>query len=96
MIRPSGDVRIHLYRHPVDMRRAINGLVAMFEGELELDPFSADLFIFCNRSRNLVKMITWEGNGFILPRISTHEWSTLPGILRQIRSFLDVGSGKIR
>ena len=66
MIRPTGDVRIHLYRHPVDMRRAINGLVAMVEGELELDPFSADLFIFCNRARNLVKMIAWEGNGFVL------------------------------
>lgn len=66
MIRPSGDVRIHLYRHPVDMRKAINGLVAMVEGELELDPFSADLFIFCNRARNLVKMIAWEGNGFVL------------------------------
>jgi transposase len=48
------------------MRKAINGLVAMVEGELELDPFNADLFIFCNRSRNLVKMIAWEGNGFVL------------------------------
>jgi transposase len=48
------------------MRKAINGLVARVEGELELDPFSADLFIFCNRSRNLVKMIAWEGNGFVL------------------------------
>lgn len=66
MIRPAGDIQIHLYRHPVDMRKAINGLVAMVEGELELDPFSADLFIFCNRARNLVKMIAWEGNGFVL------------------------------
>ena len=66
MIRPAGDVHIHLYRHPVDMRKAINGLVAMVEGELELDPFSADLFIFCNGARTLVKMIAWEGNGFVL------------------------------
>jgi transposase len=66
VIRPAGDVQIHLYRHPVDMRKAINGLVAMVEGELELDPFSADLFVFCNRTRNLVKMIAWEGNGFVL------------------------------
>ena len=53
------------------MRKAINGLVAMVEGELEPDPFSADLlsadlFIFCNRARNLVKMIAREGNGFVL------------------------------
>ena len=29
-------------------------------------PFSADLFIFCNRARSLVKMVAWEGNGFCL------------------------------
>ena len=27
-------------------------------------PFSADLFIFCNRARSLVKMVACEGNGF--------------------------------
>ena len=26
--------------------------------------FSADLFIFCNRARSLVRMVAWEGNGF--------------------------------
>jgi transposase len=30
------------------------------------DPFSADLFIFCNRARMLVKLVAWEGNGFVL------------------------------
>ena len=28
--------------------------------------FSADLFIFCNRARSLVKMVAWEGNGVCL------------------------------
>ena len=31
------------------MRKAINGLVAIVEGEMELDPFNAALFVFCNR-----------------------------------------------
>ncbi len=66
MIRPPADARIHLYRHPVDMRKAINGLVAIVEGEMELDPFNAALFVFCNRSRTIVKMVGWEGNGFCL------------------------------
>jgi transposase len=55
VIRPSGDVRIHLYRQPVDMRKAINGLVSIVEGDMDADPFSADLYIFCNRARTLVK-----------------------------------------
>ena len=60
MIRPSADARIHLYRHPEDMRKAINGLVALVEGEMEFDPFRAALFVFCNRSRSIVEMIGWK------------------------------------
>jgi hypothetical protein len=37
MIRPSGDVRIHLYRQAIDMRKAINGLVSIVEGEMDAD-----------------------------------------------------------
>ncbi|MCP3662770.1 MAG: IS66 family insertion sequence element accessory protein TnpB [Gammaproteobacteria bacterium] len=66
MIRPGDDSVIYLYRHAVDMRKSINGLVAIVEGELEMDPFSSTLFIFCNTNRTLVKMVGWEGNGFIL------------------------------
>lgn len=47
MIRPSPDIgTIYLHREPVDMRKAINGLVAIVEGEMDLDPFSASLFVF--------------------------------------------------
>ncbi|MEM8562570.1 MAG: IS66 family insertion sequence element accessory protein TnpB [Pseudomonadota bacterium] len=66
MIRPGADARIHLYRDAVDMRKSINGLVAIVEAEMALDPFSAQVFIFCNRQRTLIKMVAWEGNGFVL------------------------------
>ncbi|MFK8018009.1 MAG: IS66 family insertion sequence element accessory protein TnpB [Gammaproteobacteria bacterium] len=67
MIRPATDCgTIYLYREPVDMRKAINGLVAIVEAEMDLEPFSASLFVFCNRNRSLVKMVVWEGNGFVL------------------------------
>ena len=66
MIRPSTDSQIYLYRHGVDMRKAINGLVGIVEGEMHLDPFSAKLFIFCNNARTIIKMLAWDGNGFVL------------------------------
>lgn len=66
MIRPAGNVHFHLYRPPVDLRKVINGLVALVEGEMDRDPFRADLFIFRNCNRTLVKMVGWEGNGFVL------------------------------
>ena len=66
MIRPCDNSVIYLYRHPVDMRKAINGLVAIVEGDMGLDPFSSKLFVFCNHARTIVKLVGWEGNGFIL------------------------------
>jgi len=66
VLRPAPGVVIYLYREPVDMRKSINGLVTIVEGQMELDPFSAALFIFCNRARTLIKLVYWEGNGFAL------------------------------
>ena len=67
MIRPATDLeRVYVYRHPVDMRKAINGLVMLVESVLCLDPFSSQLFVFCNRRRDIVKIVYWERNGFCL------------------------------
>ena len=65
-MRPSEQVRVHLCRDPVDFRKAINGLSAMVAEDLELDPFSAHVFGFCNRRHDQVKLLVWERNGFVL------------------------------
>lgn len=48
------------------MRRGAQGLMAIVEGEMNLDPFSAKLFVFCNRGRTIIKAVAREGNVFIL------------------------------
>ncbi len=65
-MRPAETVRVHLCREPVDFRKAINGLSILVAEEMELDPFSAQVFAFCNRRRNQVKLLVWERNGFVL------------------------------
>ncbi len=65
-MRPVDRVQVHLCREPVDFRKAINGLSVLVAEELELDPFSAQVFAFCNRKRNQVKLLVWERNGFVL------------------------------
>jgi len=42
-----------------DMRKAINGLSILVENTLEMDPFCGHLFAFCNRRRNIVKILYW-------------------------------------
>jgi transposase len=48
------------------MRKQINGLAAIVEGSFKLDPFGGALFVFCNRNRDRIKILEWDGDGFWL------------------------------
>ena len=58
--------RVFLACGRTDMRKSINGLSAIVEGSFELDPFDGALFVFCNRGRDRVKILEWDGDGFWL------------------------------
>jgi transposase len=40
MFFPEGQVRVHLYGRPVDMRKGFTGLYALTKQELKQDPLS--------------------------------------------------------
>ena len=48
------------------MRKAINGLSLLVEQAMGLNPFSGDLFVFCNRRCDIIKILYWDHNGFCL------------------------------
>jgi transposase len=79
MLRPNGEAQVYVYRDPVDMRKSINGLAAIVESELEYSPMTGALFVFCNRSRDKVKLLYWERNGFVLwyKRLEKHKFKWL-------------------
>lgn len=58
--------QIYLAVGCTDMRKSINTLSILVEQAMALNPFSGDLFVFCNRSRTIVKILYWQGNGFCL------------------------------
>jgi len=60
------DKRIYLACGHTDMRKQINGLSAIVEGSFKLDPFDNALFVFCNRGRDRLKILEWDGDGFWL------------------------------
>ena len=63
---PSGCDRVYLALGTTDMRKSINGLSIIVEQAMELNPFSGELFVFCNRRRNIIKILYWDRNGFCL------------------------------
>jgi transposase len=58
--------KIYLACGPTDMRKEINGLAAIVELSFKLDPFGGAVFVFCNRSLDLLKILEWDGDGFWL------------------------------
>lgn len=58
-------LKVYLVPGFTDMRKAINGLSIEVDN-LDLDPFSGHLFVFCNRRQTILKILYWEVNGFCL------------------------------
>lgn len=66
MFRFDDRLKVYLHRDPVDFRLSINGLAALVERSLGMDPFATCVYVFGNRHRNRVKILGWERNGFWL------------------------------
>lgn len=55
--------RIFLVAGPTDMRKSFNGLAGIVREKLESDPMSRDLFLFCNRAKNRLKVLVYDEAG---------------------------------
>jgi len=61
-----GDRIVYLCCGLTDMRKSINGLMTLVKESFALDPFADALFVFCNRNRDRIKILDWDGDGFWL------------------------------
>ena len=60
------NMQIYLKPGFTDMRKSINTLSIVVESEMNLDLFTQSMFIFCNKKRDIIKMLYWDKNGFCL------------------------------
>ena len=66
MITIPTSVKIFIGSAPIDMRKSIDGLMAIVEHELQEDSYSGHLFVFVSRRCDRVKILTWDKGGFVL------------------------------
>ena len=66
MFHLNENTQVYIRTSPTDMRKSIDGLVALVIDEFQTPPQSGHLFVFCNRNRDKVKVVGWDKNGFAL------------------------------
>ena len=57
-LAPLSEARIYLYAQNVDMRKGFDGLHAIIQSEFRRDALGGDLFLFLNRRRDRLKLMT--------------------------------------
>ena len=64
MFFPEGQIRVHLYGQPCDMRRSFDGLSALVRHELQADPCDGSLYCFINRRATQMRVLYFDRSGF--------------------------------
>jgi len=65
-LAPPPNVRVWLACGHTDMRRGFDGLASQVQQQLGHDPFSGQLFVFRGRRGDLIKVLSWDGQGLCL------------------------------
>lgn len=66
MLSLPPSVRIYLATTPTDMRKSIDGLMAIVRNAWTLDAYSGHLFVFPSRRGDRIKVLCWDRGGFVL------------------------------
>jgi transposase len=62
---PAG-VRVYVACGVTDMRKGFDGLAALIQTALALDPYSGAVFLFRGKRGDLLKALLWDGQGLVL------------------------------
>ena len=66
MIHLTAETQILLATQPADFRCGIDGFVSICRNRLANDPRSGALFVFINRSKTMIRSLSYDGTGFWL------------------------------
>lgn len=80
MLYLTQETQILLAIKPVNFRQQIDGLIALCEQHLSMDPRSGQLFVFINSARTMIRVLCYEGNGYWLAtkRLSRGRYTLWP------------------
>lgn len=100
MIPPG--VKIYIATQVMDMRKSFDGMSALVSQSLKQDVFLGQLFVFCNKRGDKIKIFYWDRNGyccwykrleqgvFRLPRVTGRTFCVSPAELGLILEGIDL------
>ena len=92
MLTLPGNTRLFLCKHPMNMRKSFEGLSVAVEQLFPHELLSGSFFIFINKSRDRIKVLFWDGDGFVIwyKRLEkgTFSWKWGSDVAMDRRSFL--------
>lgn len=89
MLVISSNQKIYLGLQPIDFRKGIDGIKRLCETVCSQQPYSGHLFVFINRRRTSIKVLSYDGQGFWLSqkRLSSGRfryWPVQAGPMKQL------------
>lgn len=64
MLSINSAQRYFIYSSLSDMRKGFDSLCGLVREEFKMDPLSGDVFIFLSRTKNKIKLLQFQGDGF--------------------------------
>lgn len=58
--------KVFIYSQPTDMRKGFDGLYGLVLSGMQLNPQLGYLFVFLNKTRTVIKILHWNGDGLAI------------------------------
>ena len=66
MLQLSNSVNYYWYNGAADMRKSFDALCGIVNQHMQLNILQGGVYIFVNKKRNQIKLLTWEGDGLAI------------------------------
>jgi len=66
MLSINAQAKIFLREGATDLRKGFEGLMAILNSSFKKDEIQNVYFAFVNRSRDRIKVLYWDGDGFVI------------------------------
>jgi transposase len=66
MLSLAHNTRIYVYLRGADLRKSFDGLTGLVRSAFQTDPRDGSWFLFFNKRRDRLKILSWEADGFFI------------------------------